>query len=146
MKKKIINNIKNAPARAMSMTSLSDEDFPPLTATTVTGPVLEKKEKNIHTETDPAAAAGATTTTTTTTNTNNKEMKAKGNGFASAAKQIAEKLNVTVQDMKNAKDLLKKEENNVFLNTAQDLRNEPLTKKAIIYKILNNKQKKNSRK
>ncbi|CAI9720895.1 Hypothetical predicted protein [Octopus vulgaris] len=56
-------------------------------------------------------------------NTNiDTEIKEKtSNNFASAAKQISEEVKITLEDVKRAKELLRKDGNGIFLNTPQEV-------------------------
>ncbi|XP_036370018.1 uncharacterized protein LOC115225349 isoform X3 [Octopus sinensis] len=88
-------------------------------------PVPEKEGKKMMTSND----------TTTSNNTTSHR-----SNFASAAKQSSEEVNVTMEEIKNAMELLRKEGNSVFLNTPQQLIHDT-NKKTILYKVFDKKNK-----
>uniref|UniRef100_A0A0L8GE51 Uncharacterized protein n=1 Tax=Octopus bimaculoides TaxID=37653 RepID=A0A0L8GE51_OCTBM len=115
--------------KGCSFNRLSDLHFPALT--TPIAPTLEKEvEKTIN-------KVNKEPNTNDTTKTNNRNHC---NGFASAAKQSSEEINVAMDDIKTAKEL-RKDGNNVFLSTPQTLINKT-NRCTITYKIFSIKHKK----
>ncbi|XP_036364761.1 uncharacterized protein LOC118765946 [Octopus sinensis] len=99
-------------------------DFPPLPSTCDVVPKGE--ERKIITKTN--------------TNRNTEKNEKTSNDFASAAKQISEEVKITLQDIKKAKELLRKDGNSIFLNTPQEVI-EDTNKKTITYKVFDRKYK-----